>query len=352
VRRREFITLLGGAACWPLAARAQQPTMPVVGFLSSLSASVTGKRVVSFGQGLTETGYIVGRDVMVEQRLADGQYDRLPALAADLVNRRVNLIAEMASIMDGRRIREIRIDRGVMSVNLIAALAPPAAFAAKAATTTIPIVFIAALDPVKAGLVASLNRPGGNITGITFIGASLGGKRLELARELVPNGGVIALLTHPGSPDALEELRELQSDANAIGQQLLVLSATSEDDLESAFASMAQHGVRVLLIGQDPFLFQAGGQLVALAAKHRIPAIYGNSELAAAGALISYSASIPDAWRLAGNYAGRIFKGAKPADLPVVQPTKFDLVINLNTAKALGLTIPPTLLARADEVIE
>ena len=325
MRRREFITLLGGAACWPLAARAQQPTMPVVGFLSSLSASVTGKRVVSFGQGLTETGYIVGRDVMVEQRLADGQYDRLPALAADLVNRRVNLIA---------------------------ALAPPAAFAAKAATTTIPIVFIAALDPVKAGLVASLNRPGGNITGITFIGASLGGKRLELARELVPNGGVIALLTHPGSPDALEELRELQSDANAIGQQLLVLSATSEDDLESAFASMAQHGVRVLLIGQDPFLFQAGGQLVALAAKHRIPAIYGNSELAAAGALISYSASIPDAWRLAGNYAGRIFKGAKPADLPVVQPTKFDLVINLNTAKALGLTIPPTLLARADEVIE
>jgi len=325
VRRREFITLLGGAACWPLAARAQQPTMPVVGFLSSLSASVTGKRVVSFGQGLTETGYIVGRDVMVEQRLADGQYDRLPALAADLVNRRVNLIA---------------------------ALAPPAAFAAKAATTTIPIVFIAALDPVKAGLVASLNRPGGNITGITFIGASLGGKRLELARELVPNGGVIALLTHPGSPDALEELRELQSDAKAIGQQLLVLSATSEDDLESAFASMAQHGVRVLLIGQDPFLFQAGGQLVALAAKHRIPAIYGNSELAAAGALISYSASIPDAWRLAGNYAGRIFKGAKPADLPVVQPTKFDLVINLNTAKALGLTIPPTLLARADEVIE
>jgi putative tryptophan/tyrosine transport system substrate-binding protein len=211
MKRRELITLLGGAAAaWPLAARAQQPKVPVVGFLSSLSASVTGKRVVSFGQGLTETGYVVGREVMVEQRLADGQYDRLPALAADLVNRRVNLIA---------------------------ALAPPAAFAAKAATTTIPIVFIAALDPVKAGLVASLNRPGGNITGITFIGASLGGKRLELARELVPNVGVIALLTHPGSPDALEESRELQSDANAIGQQLLVLSATSEDDLESAFAS-------------------------------------------------------------------------------------------------------------------
>jgi len=252
MKRRSFITLLGGAAAaWPLTTRAQQPAMPVIGFLSSLSASVTGKRVISFGQGLTEVGYVVGRNVMVEQRLADGQYDRLPALAADLVNRRVNLIA---------------------------ALAPLAAFAAKAATTTIPIVFIAALDPVKAGLVASLNRPGGNITGITFIGATLGGKRLELARELVPNVGVIALLTHPRSLDALEELRELQSDAKAIGQQLLVLSATSEDDLEPAFASMAQHGVRVLLIGQDPFLFQAGGQLVALAAKHRIPAMVPASQ--------------------------------------------------------------------------
>src|SRR5262249_15989903 len=204
-----FITLLGGAPVWPLSVNAQQPTMPVVGFLSSLSASVTGKRVVSFGQGLTETGYVVGRDVMVEQRLADGQYDRLPPLAADLVNRRVNLIA---------------------------ALAPPAAFAAKAATTTIPIVFIAALDPVKAGLVASLNRPGGNITGITFIGASLGGKRLELARELMPNVGVVALLTHPHSPDALEELRELESVTKATGQQLLVVSATTDQDFEGAFA--------------------------------------------------------------------------------------------------------------------
>ena len=218
---------------------------------------MTGKRIVSFGQGLSETGYVVGRDVMVEQRLADGQYDRLPALAADLVNRRVNLIA---------------------------ALAPPAAFAAKAATTAIPIVFVGALDPVKAGLVASLNRPGGNVTGITFIGESLGAKRLELARELVPNVGVIALLTHPHSPDALEELRELQNAAKAIGQQLLVVSATSERDFEAAFASIVQHSAGVLLIGQDPFFFQAGGQLVALAAKHRIPAIYGNSELAAAGA--------------------------------------------------------------------
>jgi putative ABC transport system substrate-binding protein len=248
---------------------------------------------------LNETGYVAGRDVTVEARMAEGQYDRLPALAADLVDRRVNLIA---------------------------ALAPPAAFAAKTATTTIPIVFVGGLDPVKAGLVASLNRPAGNVTGVTFIGASLGAKRLELARELVPNVGIIALLTHPNSADALEELRDLNTAAKAIGQELLVVSATSDRDFEAAFASIVQHRAGALLIGQDPFLFQAGGQLVALAARHRIPAIYGNSELVSAGALISYGASLPDAWRLAGGYAGRILKGAKPADLPVVQPTKFDLV--------------------------
>jgi len=325
VKRRQFISLLGGAAAaWPLAARAQQAT-PVIGFLSSLSASVTSKRIVSLGQGLSETGYTVGQDVMVETRMAEGQYERLPAFAADLVGRRVSLIA---------------------------ALAPPAAFAAKMATTTIPIVFVGALDPVKVGLVASLNRPGGNVTGVTFIGSSLGAKRLELARELVPNVGVIALLTHPNSPDALEELQDLKSAATAIGQQLLVVSATSDRDFEVAFASIAQQRAGVLLIGQDPFLFQAGDRLVALAARHRIPAIYGNGELVTAGALLSYGASVPDAWRLAGVYAGRILKGARPADLPVVQPTKFELLINLKTAKALGLEIPPMLLARADEVIE
>jgi putative ABC transport system substrate-binding protein len=324
--RRVFITLLGGAAAtWPFPARAQLASMPVIGFLSSLSASVTSKRIASFGHGLSETGYVAGRDVTVEARMAEGQYDRLPALAADLVDRRVGLIA---------------------------ALAPPAAFAAKAATTTIPIVFVGGLDPVKAGLVASLNRPGGNITGVTFIGASLGAKRLELVRELVPSVGVIALLTHPNSPDALEELRDLNTAANAIGQELLVIAATSDRDFEAAFASIIQHRVGALLIGQDPFLFQAGDQLVALAARHRIPAIYGSSELVSAGALMSYGASLADAWRLAGVYAGRILKGAKPGDLPVVQPTKFGLVINLKTAKALGIEVPPTLLARADEVIE
>jgi ABC-type uncharacterized transport system substrate-binding protein len=325
MKRRDFITRLGGVAAWPLAARAQQAAMPVIGFLSSLSAPVTSKRIASFGQGLNEMGYLAGRDVTVEAHMAEGQYDRLPALAADLVDRRVNLIA---------------------------ALAPPAAFAAKTATTTIPIVFVGGFDPVKAGLVASLNRPGGNVTGVTFIGASLGAKRLELARELVPNVSVIALLTHPNSPDALEELRDLNTAAKAIGQELLVVSATSDRDFEAAFVSIVQHRAEALLIGQDPFFFQAGEQLIALAARHRIPAIYGNSELISAGALISYGASLPDAWRLAGVYAGRILKGARPAELPVVQPTKFELAINLKTAKALGLTVPLTLQARADEVIE
>ena len=325
MKRREFITLLSGAAAWPITARAQRPTMPVVGFLSSLTAQVTTKRIASFSGGLREAGQIVDRDVAIIQRLADGQYDRLPALAADLVKQRVSLIA---------------------------ALAPPAAFAAKAATTTIPIVFVGALDPVKAGLVESLNRPGGNVTGVTFIGATLGAKRLELARELVPNVGLIALLTHPNSPDALEELRDVENVAKTIGQQMLVVSATSDRNFEAAFASIAQQRAGVLLVGQDPFFFQSTDQLVALAARYRIPAIFGNDESVAGGGLMSYGAGVPDAWRLAGTYAGRILKGAKPAELPVVQPTRFDLVVNLKTARALGLTVPPSLLARADELIE
>ena len=286
---------------------------------------MTTKRIASFRQGLGEAGHVEGQDVIIEQRLAEGRYERLPALAADLVSRRVSLIA---------------------------ALAPPAAFAAKKATTTIPIVFVGGVDPIKAGLVASLNRPGGNITGVTFIGASLGAKRLELARELIPNVGTIALLTHPNSPDALEELRDVENVAKTIGQQMLVVSATSDRNFEAAFASIAQQRAGVLLVGQDPFFFQSTDQLVALAARYRIPAIFGNDESVAGGGLMSYGASVPDAWRLAGTYAGRILKGAKPAELPVVQPTRFDLVVNLKTARALGLTVPPSLLARADELIE
>jgi putative tryptophan/tyrosine transport system substrate-binding protein len=280
---------------------------------------------VSFSQGLSETGYIAGRDVTIEARLAEGQYDRLPALAADLVTR---------------------------PVNLIAALAPPAAFAAKAATTTIPIVFVGAFDPVRAGLVDSLNRPGANVTGVTFISATLGTKRLELVRELIPNVGVIALLTYPNSPDGLEELRDLQAAAKAIGQQLLVIPAKSESDFSVAFDSIVQHRAGALLVGADPFFFQRSDQLIALAARHRVPDVHMSGEFVAAGGLMSYGTSIPDAWRLAGVYAGRILKGAKPVDLPVQQPTKFELVINLKTARMLGLTVPPTLLARADEVIE
>jgi putative tryptophan/tyrosine transport system substrate-binding protein len=325
VKRRAFITLLGGVAAWPLAAGAQQPVIPVIGFLSSSSPPVTTKRIASFGQGLSETGYVAGRDVMIEPRLAEGQYDRLPALAADLVNRQVNLIA---------------------------ALAPPAAFAAKAATTTIPIVFVGAFDPVKAGLVASLNRPGGNVTGVTFIGASLGAKRLELARELVPNADIIALLTHPHSPDALEELRDLLDAAKAIGQQLLVLTASRDRDFDAAFDTISQHRAGVLIIGSDPFFFQSTDQLVALMLRHRIPTVFTSSEAVVAGGLMSYSGNIPESFRLAGTYAGRILKGTKPAELPVQQSTRFELVINLKTTKALGLEIPPTVLARADEVIE
>jgi putative ABC transport system substrate-binding protein len=324
IERRKFLATLGGAAAaWPLAARAQQPGMPVIGFLSSLSAQVTSKLIPSFGQGLSEIGYTVGRDVVVEARMAEGQDDRLPALAAGLVAERVRLIA---------------------------ALGPPAALAAKAATTSIPIVFVGGFDPVQAGLVMSLNRPGGNVTGISS--ANLGGKRLELARELVPNVGVIAVITNPNSPDAVEELRDLQNAAKALGQQLLVVPATSDLDFEAGFSLIVQQRAGVLLIGADPFLLQSRGRLIALAAQHRIPAIYNAREFVADGGLVSYEATIPDAWRLAGGYAGRILKGANPAEVPVIQPTRFHLVIHLNTARALGLDIPRTLIARADEVIE
>jgi putative ABC transport system substrate-binding protein len=325
VKRRHFLTLLGGAAVvGPLAASAQQPAMPVIGFLSSLSAPGTNRRISSFSQGLSEIGFVVGKDVMIDVRLAEGKYDRLPSMAADLVNRHVSLIA---------------------------ALAPPAALAAKTATTSIPIVFIVALDPVKAGLVTSLN-PGNNVTGVTFIGASLGAKRLELIRELIPNHGVIALLTNPNSPDAWEELHNLQDAANSKGQQLLVYTASSDQELEGAFRSIVNSRASALLVVADPFFFQSSDHLIAMGARYRIPTIFWTGEIVAAGGLMSYGTSISDAFRLAGTYAGRILKGAKPADLPVQQPTKFELAINLKTAKALGLEIPATLLALANEVIE
>jgi putative tryptophan/tyrosine transport system substrate-binding protein len=324
MRRRKFITLMGAAAAWPLVASAQQPAMPLIGFLSSVSALVTSKRISSFGEGLSDTGYTVGRDVTVEARISEGQ-DRLPALATDLVSGHVRLIA---------------------------ASGPVAAFAAKEATTSIPIVFVAAFDPVQAGLVATLNRPGHNVTGVTLIGARLGGQRLELARELVPNVGVIALITNPNSTAASEELRDVQNAARATGLEFLVVAATSDRDFEAAFAAIVQRRAQVLLISTDPFLVQSTDQIIALAAQHRIPAVYATSESVAAGGLISYGVSVSNAWRLAGVYAGTILKGARPAELPVVQPTEFELALNLKTAKTLALQIPPTLLARADEVIE
>ena len=326
MRRREFITLLGGAAAtWPLAARAQQRTVPVIGFLSSLSGPWIKKRISSFSQGLSEIGFVVGKDVTIDLRMAEGNYDRLPAMAADLVNHHVSLIT---------------------------ALEPPAALAAKTATTSIPIVFVVAFDPVKAGLVSSLNRPENNITGVTFISASLGAKRLELVRELISNDGTIAVLTHPSSPDAWEELHDLQAAANSKDQQLMVLTASTDGELEGAFRSISERGAVALLVVADPVFFQSGDHLVSLAAQYRIPTVFWTAEIVAAGGLMSYGASISDAFRLAGTYAGRILKGAKPADLPVQQPTKFELVINLETAKGLGIDLPPTLLARADEVIE
>jgi putative tryptophan/tyrosine transport system substrate-binding protein len=326
VKRRAFITLLGGAAAtWPVAARAQQTAMPVIGFLSSSSPPVTTKRIASFGQGLSEAGYVAGRDVMIEARLAEGQYDRLPALAADLVTRQVNLIA---------------------------ALAPPAAFAAKTATTTIPIVFVGAFDPVKAGLVANLNRPGGNVTGVSFISHELAAKQLGLLRELRPGAARIAVLVDPKWPLTDPFVSQVRTAASAMGQQIEVLYVSSGREIEGAFTTLIQRGAGALHVGVGVFLVSQRERIVALAARHRIPAIYNSREWVAAGGLMSYGASSIDAYRQVGIYAGRILKGEKPGDLPIMLPTKFEFVINLKTAKALDLAIPDKSLALADEVIE
>jgi putative tryptophan/tyrosine transport system substrate-binding protein len=327
MKRREFITLLGGAAgAWPLAARAQQPAMPVIGFLSSRSPGESAGVVAAFQQGLRETGFVEGQNVVIAFRWAEGHYDRLSALAADLIDLRAAV--------------------------LFAAGGPPSAVAAKAATSTIPIVFSAVNDPVQLGLVASLNRPGGNITGMSLFASELWEKVFELLKELVPAATVIAYLVNPSNPSAEVYSKAGVAAARALGIQVHVLNASTEHDLEESFASLAKLGAGGLVVPNEPFFDSQRDRIVALSARYGVAAVYSIREYVVAGGLMSYGASLTDSYRRAGIYTGRILKGEKPADLPVMQPTKFNLVLNLKTAKMLGLEIPPTLLARADEVME
>jgi putative ABC transport system substrate-binding protein len=324
IQRREFIVTLGSAAAWPFAARAQQPAMPVVGFLRSASLADATHLVTAFRQGLKEAGFVEGQNVAVEYRSAEDHADRLPALVADLIGR------QAAAIVGNT----------------------PAAIAAKAATTTVPIVFVTGTDPVRDGLVASLNRPGGNVTGVSFLAGQLGPKRLELLRQLVPNATRIAVLVKTDSPEAVAEHRDVQSAAQAVGQQLIVVDVESVRDIEAAFKMFVQRGAGALFIGTGAFTNSHRELLAAFALTHRLPAISSLREFAGAGGLMSYGTSITDGYRQAGIYAARILKGEQPADLPVTQSSKFEFVLNLRSAKALGLEIPPTLLALADEVIE
>jgi putative ABC transport system substrate-binding protein len=326
VRRRQFITLLGGAAAaWPIAAQAQQPAMPEIGLLRTVSLAGFDRILPAFRQGLLEVGYVDGQNVKIEHRWADGKYDRLPALADELVRRQPAVIV---------------------------AIADPAAIAAKAATSIIPIVFNTGTDPVQLGLVSNLSRPDGNLTGLSQLNNALASKRLELLRELVPTASAIACLANPTNPNMPAMVADIRSAARSLDRQVDVFSASDEREIEIAFAAIGRAQIRALLIASDPVLLDQRYQLAQLAARYAVPTLYTVRDYAVAGGLISYAADQSDLYRRTGIYAARILKGAKPADLPVMQPTKFELVINLKTARALGLEIPPTLLARADEVIE
>jgi len=326
MKRRKFITLLGGAAAaWPLSPRAQQTAMPVVGYLNPSSAQGYARELAAFLKGLSETGYVDGRNIQIEYRWADNQYDRLPGMAAELVRQ---------------------------NVAVIAATTTPAARAAKAATATIPIVFTTIADPVQMGFVASLNRPGGNATGVTILSVEVGPKLLELLREVVPSAAIVALLINPTNPNAETQSRNLQAAALKLGLEVRVLQVSTERDFDAIFGKLRELPADALMISQDVFFNSRAEQLAALTVRHTMPAIYLLREFAVAGGLMAYGASQTDALHQAGIYVGRILHGEKPADLPVIQPTKFELTINLKTAKALGLTIPPKLLFTADEVIE
>jgi putative ABC transport system substrate-binding protein len=324
MRRREFITVGGAAAVWPLVGRAQQAALPVIGFLNGASAELSTHFVASFRQGLAQAGFVEGRNVAVEFRWANGQYDRLPALAADLVRRQVNVIA---------------------------ATSTPTGLPAKAATTTIPIVFVTGSDPIEQGLVASLNRPGGNLTGATTLAVEMGQKRMQLLHELVPKATLIGVLINPTGPNLKAVSQDLQAAARSVGLPIHVLHASAEGDFEAVFAALAQARAGGLVIGTDTFFNSQSRKLGALALRHAMPAVYQYRDFVAAGGLMSYGGSITEAYRMAGVYTGRILKGEKPSELPVQQSTKAELFINLSTAKALGLSVPPALLIRAEEVI-
>ena len=326
MRRREFITLIGGAAAaWPFAAHAQQPAMPVIGFLHGGSPEAYAPMMTAFRQGLKEAGYVEGHNVAIEYRWAEGHYDRLPALAADLVRRQV---AEIVTV------------------------GTPAALAAKAASSTIPIVILVGIDPVQIGLVAGLNRPGGNVTGLAVLTVEVVAKRLEVLHELLPTSAAVALLVNPNNPVTEPSTKAVRDAARSLGLQLHVLNASTEGEIDAAFEKLIELRAGGLLVSTDAFLGIQRDQIVALAARHAVPAIYGVREFATAGGLMSYGTDLADAYRQVGIYAGKILKGAKPADLPVQRVVRVEFVINLKTAKTLGLTFPITLLGRADEVIE